>query len=237
VVRDITELKQNQQVLERRVADRTHELAVLNEIAAVVSRSLDLKEILNAALNKAMETMQMEVGTAYSLQDSNGPDEDKTLLLAARYGLSDAFTQRVGPRKVKGSAIHVAAEAQQPVVWAVARYPDPGVKHALELEGVQQVINVPLFAKGQFVGAFNLGTRHERAILPEELSLLASIGQQIAVAVENAHLYDQAEQSAAIAERHRLSRELHDSVTQSLYSVTCYRITIRCIKYNCKSFS
>lgn len=56
----------------------------------------------------------------------------------------------------------------------------------------------------------------------EELSLLASIGQQIAVAVENGILYNQAEQSAAIAERQRLSRELHDSVTQSLYSVTMY---------------
>jgi signal transduction histidine kinase len=42
------------------------------------------------------------------------------------------------------------------------------------------------------------------------------------VAAENARLYDQAEQTAALAERHRLSRELHDSVTQSLYSVTMY---------------
>jgi signal transduction histidine kinase len=72
------------------------------------------------------------------------------------------------------------------------------------------------------VGAFNLGTRHARTVTPEEMSLLSSIGRQIAVAVENARLYDQAEQSAAIAERHRLSRELHDSVTQSLYSVTMY---------------
>jgi signal transduction histidine kinase len=90
------------------------------------------------------------------------------------------------------------------------------------MEGVQQVINIPLFAKGHLIGAFNLGTFHERPITPEELSLLASIGQQVAVAVENAHLYDQAEKSAAIAERHRLSRELHDSVTQSLYSVSMY---------------
>jgi signal transduction histidine kinase len=91
-----------------------------------------------------------------------------------------------------------------------------------EMEGVQQVINVPLFAKGRLVGAFDLGTRHTRLVTPEEMSLLSSIGQQIAIAVENARLYDQAEQSAAIAERHRLSRELHDSVTQSLYSVTMY---------------
>jgi PAS domain S-box-containing protein len=221
-VYDITELKQIQQTLERRVAERTHELAALNEISVVVSRSLDLKEILDAALTKAMGMMQMEVGSAYSLGDNDEPGEEKILLLAASQGLSSEFFQRVGSRRVRGTAIQVAADAQQPVVWLVANYPDLRVKGALEMEAVQQVINVPLFAKGRLVGAFNLGTHNARPITREEISLLSSIGQQIAVAVENAHLYDQAEQSAAIAERHRLSRELHDSVTQSLYSVTMY---------------
>jgi signal transduction histidine kinase len=42
------------------------------------------------------------------------------------------------------------------------------------------------------------------------------------MAVENARLYEQAQQSATYAERSRLARELHDSVTQSLYSLTLY---------------
>ena len=49
-----------------------------------------------------------------------------------------------------------------------------------------------------------------------------AIGRQAALAIENAQLRAQAEQSAAFAERNRLARELHDSVTQSLYSVTLY---------------
>jgi PAS domain S-box-containing protein len=219
---DITDIKQTQEMLEIRVAERTHELSVLHEIAAVVSRSLDLKEILDAAVSKTMEVLQMDVGTAYYLQDNEEPDAEKLLFLAARRGLSAEFPERVGPRRIRGSAIQVAAEAQQPVAWLVANYPDARVKEALELEGVRQVINIPLFAKNRLVGAFNLGNYHERQITPEDMSLLSSIGRQIAIAVENAHLYDQAEKSAAIAERHRLSRELHDSVTQSLYSVTMY---------------
>ena len=71
---------------------------------------------------------------------------------------------------------------QQPVVYLVANHPNPTIKQALELEGVRQVISASLIAKGKLVGAFNLGTRHEREIAPEEMSLLASIGQQIAVA-------------------------------------------------------
>ncbi len=221
-IHDITEIKQTQQTLERRVAERTHELAVLNEIAAVVSRSLDLKEILNAALSKAIETMRMEAGTAYYIQHGDGPDEEQSLVPAARQGLSAEFSTLVGSPPVRGSIVQVAAAAQKPVMWLIEEHPDPRVRQALELEGIRQIVSVPLFAKGKLVGAFNLGTCHERAFSPEEMSLLASIGQQVAIAVENARLYDQAEQSAAIAERHRLSRELHDSVTQSLYSVTMY---------------
>lgn len=222
LVYDVTELKRAQQRLEQRVEERTHKLATLNAIAAVVSGSLDLKQVLNAALSKAMEAMHMEVGSAYSLEDGDTPDEEKHLFFAALQGLSPEFTRRVGSRQVRGTAIQVAMEAHKPLVWLVADYPDPYLKQALELEGVRQVINVPLFAKGKFVGAFNLGTRHEREIAPEEISLLSAIGHQVAVAVENARLYDQAEQSALVAERTRLARELHDSVTQSLYGVTLY---------------
>jgi len=50
--------------------------------------------------------------------------------------------------------------------------------------------------------------------------LLSSIGKQIGVAMENAHLYEQAEQTAITAERGRLARELHDAVTQTLFSAS-----------------
>ena len=221
-VYDITELKETQQNLERRVAERTHELATLNTIAESVSRSLDLHQVLNIALDKAIEAMQMQVGTAYYLQYDDESNADKYLVLATSRGLSEAFLQRIGSRPLEGTAIQLAAMNQRPIIWLIDDYPELSAQQALKAEGVVQVINVPLIAKDKLLGAFNLGTRHTRSITPEELSLLASIGHQIAVAVENARLYDQAERSAALAERTRLARELHDSVTQSLYSVTLY---------------
>lgn len=215
------ELSESYAQLEQRVAARTQELTTLNAIAGVVSSSLDLKAIMNVALVKAMEAVRMEVGTAYSVA-SGDQLEDRELTLAARVGLTPEFSARIGARKIGGTAIHVAAEAQQPVVWRVDNYPDLSVKHALELEGVRQVINVPLSVKGKLVGVLNLGTQTPREIAPEEVALLGAIGQQVGIAVENSHLYERAEESAALAERQRLSRELHDSVTQQLYSVTLY---------------
>jgi signal transduction histidine kinase len=84
--------------------------------------------------------------------------------------------------------------------------------------GVKQVIAIPLMAKGRLVGSLNLSTNQYRTYPPEQIALLKTIGQQIGVAVENAHLYEQAEQTAIAAERGRLARELHDAVTQTLFS-------------------
>jgi signal transduction histidine kinase len=70
------------------------------------------------------------------------------------------------------------------------------------------------------VGAIQLGSAGPRSLSPEELDLLSAIGQQVGVAVENARLHEAVQRTATLEERARLARELHDSVTQSLYSVT-----------------
>jgi signal transduction histidine kinase len=107
-------------------------------------------------------------------------------------------------------------------VGHLADYPEGELRNLLEHEGLQTVISVPLIAQGRMVGAINLGSRTLRSVMPEELLLLASIGQQIGIAVENARLYEQAQQLAIMKERNRLARDLHDSVTQALYGVTLY---------------
>jgi signal transduction histidine kinase len=86
--------------------------------------------------------------------------------------------------------------------------------------GVEQVIAIPLMAKARLVGSLNLSTNQSRTYPPEQITLLKTIGQQIGVAVENAYLYERAEQTAIAAERNRLARELHDAVTQTLFSAS-----------------
>jgi signal transduction histidine kinase len=50
--------------------------------------------------------------------------------------------------------------------------------------------------------------------------LVTAIANQSAMAIENAQLYDKSRQLAALGERQRLARELHDSVSQALYGIS-----------------
>jgi signal transduction histidine kinase len=79
---------------------------------------------------------------------------------------------------------------------------------------------VPIRAKGEVLGVLSVVGAVGQQFSREEVTLLDTIADQIGVAVENARLYQKAEQLAVMKERSRLARELHDSVTQALYSMT-----------------
>jgi nitrate/nitrite-specific signal transduction histidine kinase len=209
------QLRASYATLEKRVADRTRELTTLNAIAGVVSRSLDLREVLQAALDKTLEAVGMAAGAAYRLEE-----DGETPALIAHRGLSEALVGQLTQLPRWAGADGWATRDAQPVVRAVADYPEGPLKTLLETAGLRMVVSVPLTAKGRMLGAITLGSRAVRAVAPEELALLAAIGQQTGVAVENARLYEEAEESATAAERNRLARELHDAVTQTLFSAS-----------------
>jgi len=120
---------------------------------------------------------------------------------------------------LRWSAAGVAGRRGEPMIWTLAELPtESAVRERLATLGVEQVVAIPLMTKGQLAGSLNLSTNQSRTFPLEQIALLKTIGQQIGVAVENARLYEQAEQHAITAERNRLARELHDAVTQTLFS-------------------
>jgi len=212
LILDITEQKNAEaelqtayQTLELRVEERTKELATLNAISSVVNRSLDLNIILNDALDKLLEVTGTDFGVAFQLSgDPQEPEQTPTLLAIAHRGLSETLSRSVTSLRLQGTVLERAwAHGNLPLVWKVAQYPNPELKQALEDEAVVQGISVPIQVKGRLVGAIVLATRQERMHTTEELSLLASIAQQVGVAYENARLYKSERDRHLEAERRR----------------------------------
>ena len=209
------ELRASYAQLEERVVARTRELAALNEISAVVSESLDLEEVLKHALRKTLQVTGLKTGAAYRVSS-----DGTSLSLVAHQGVSPEFIE-IASEQTNDIATQVLVDGvPRPFALTVAEHSDLAMREMLLRQGLVQVIGVPLIAKGRLVGAIRLGTTEFRPITSEERSLLASIGQQVGIAVENAGLYEHAEESAAAAERNRLARDLHDAVTQTLFSAS-----------------
>jgi signal transduction histidine kinase len=217
-----SELQKAYQTLERRVSERTRELEILNTIAAAVTSSLNVTEVFKYAIETTGDALGLEVGAAFRLDDDEAQDPNPRLRLLAHRGLSAGFLPFVERLPLRGSMIELAIPSGGPQAWKPSEYHIEPIRRALEREGLRFGISVPLMAQGKLLGGMVLGSRAERTMSGEEMSLLAAIGQEVSIAVANARLFDRAQQMAALEERNRLAHELHDSVTQSLYSLTLY---------------
>jgi signal transduction histidine kinase len=90
--------------------------------------------------------------------------------------------------------------------------PTPGIT------GTHAELAVPILLGSDVLGIVNVERK-----LPfdaDDAEALRIVADQLAVAIENARLYEAARRGAVLEERHRIARELHDSVTQQLFSAT-----------------
>lgn len=212
IVRDVTELLAARRILEARVAARTRELSALYDVTAVANTSLELQTVLERSLDRIVDLMRCESAsillTSGMLQNAP-PITWRTRTERPPLPCETSWVAEVAAPQV----LTKGAPLVMPVPLCNVRPP-----HA-QNEPVSLIYGgVPVQAKGQTFGVLNVLRTARIAFSREETALLAAIGAQLGGAVENARLYQQAEQLAVVEERQRLARELHDSVTQTLYS-------------------
>jgi signal transduction histidine kinase len=127
--------------------------------------------------------------------------------------------------------------AQQPIIINDVRSDEPmavGYRQVLgawfERPAFQHVTSwmaVPLSVQDRVIGMMSMSRTEAGYFTERHVRLARAIADQASVAIENARLYEQAQQLAAVEERQRLARELHDSVSQALYGVALGARTAR----------
>jgi signal transduction histidine kinase len=212
----LRDVEARNRALTKQVEQRTLELATLNTISEVVNRSLDLTEILNAALDKTIEAMRMDGGLAYRLEEiDSGTTDGPILRLLAHRGVSDEYINLVKVLPLRSTFIAETVTTGKPDVRLINNHPNPVIRKAIEQAKVRLAINVPLLVQGKLVGAFTLASWEMREITPEELSLLTAISQHVGMAMVNAQLYEKAEQrTRELEQRSRVAESLRDIVNK-----------------------
>jgi PAS domain S-box-containing protein len=217
-VSDHTERMKAIELLEQRVVDRTRKLSALYDILEIASDPSDLKTTIRRSLRRVLKAIKGNVG-AIHLFDKTG----EVLQLVAQKDLPEASVAKFVKISVQESMLAGWVVRNNKSLLIPKMSEDERTTDLAESSGLDVYIGVPIVANDLVQGALTvLSDDLSRYTAKEEMELLISVGEQLGVVVENARLRNQAEQLMVLEERNRLARELHDSVTQSLYSVTLF---------------
>ena len=166
------------------------ELHTILKFGTLISSSLKIESVLSNAMKWAEEFINAEASSIYELDE----EKDELFVRIARGEKKDRI-KKIRFKKGEGIAGLVVKTGQPQLINDVGkdkRFSDKfdriiGFK-------TRSMICVPLVSRGKSVGAIQvLNKRSRQPFSKADLEILTSMSQQIAVAMENAKLYQRLE--------------------------------------------
>jgi PAS domain S-box-containing protein len=217
------QLRQSEQRLEQRVEERTRELATLLDISNTVALSIDLEPLLAMILERLKDVVDYDGGAAFRLEAGTlnpvfhrGAISADDLLQIGSH-LEEAV---LGQAAIPGVEQVILADVQGEPALQEAFRRATGAKVGDMAKVVRAWMTVPVTIKQQVYGVLYMYHGQPGRYTEQQARLALPFGNQAAVAIENARIYEQAAALAALEERQYLARELHDAVTQTLFSAS-----------------
>lgn len=205
-------LYQEAQRLAEQVRRRNEHLTVLNALARTAVSTPNVDRMLAAV------TEQIQQGFGYGHVELYMVDEDeRELVIAAQAG--QIKPNEIGYRQpvTRGLLGRTYRTGTTVRVDDVRLDPDYVVYNMPE---TFSELCVPIIAGGRVLAILNLESRRIAAFTDEDVGVLETAADVLASAIESARLYQRAQEAAVLEERSRLARDLHDSISQQLFSMT-----------------
>ncbi|MCB8983431.1 MAG: GAF domain-containing protein [Ardenticatenaceae bacterium] len=199
---DVTERVKLRQDLEDRVVARTQELQMLLEVAATANSSLKLDEMLTRTLDLLVDLVQASRAGVGLIDEATG--QWQATILRPEQNVDPTELEKV---LQAGQSVVQSGETRYIAPNPAAGFLEPGALLPLKIQKRKLGVLVIIGARGSNFTA-------------EQLELFKSIAGQLSIAIEHAYLIEKTEDMAIAAERNRLARELHDAVTQTLFSAS-----------------
>lgn len=174
---------------ENQLRQQNRDLSIVNEISRVVSGSLELDAILEHALDKILADLETEAGEVFLLDENR-----ETLIFKLHRGLFPEAFKEITQFPIGEGFPGIVAQSGKPLVVTDLSTDQRFQRQSVVDIGFQAMASVPLRAKDQVVGVINVADRN-KIFTSEDLNLLTAIGNQIGLAVENARLYSQVEET------------------------------------------
>lgn len=185
-----------------------HVFAALNESLLAISGNLALDAVLQRVVDVARGLIHASFG-AVGVADER--QRLRHLITSPPTGSSaDADAAGIFPALLKSDTPYATSDVQSDSRFAgwPPGYPD-----------LKSFLSVPIVAAGEIVGRFYLGNENTWGFTPEHRGLVELLAPHAGIAITNARLYEQSRELSVVQERNRLARELHDSVTQTMFSM------------------
>ncbi|MHB8142391.1 MAG: ATP-binding protein [Thermoleophilia bacterium] len=181
VARDVSERKR----LEQQVFDRNREFAALNAVSSAVGQWLDLDQVLRAALEQVATLFTAHRACMHVVDPDTGE-----LCLRVWKGGSDEFIRGINRIKPGEGLVGMAAERGEAIARNLDQdYPADTVE-LVAGEGLMSIAAIPMKSKGRLIGVMGLGSERPDRFSRTDLDLLGSVASQVAMAVENALLFE-----------------------------------------------
>jgi signal transduction histidine kinase len=199
---------QNAQLYDK-TRQRLAEIQSLQRVTTALLQQLTLEKVLEIVHREACQLAGARGCALFSLVDGDW------LEVSHSGGVLEWPTGRI---PVAGSLIGRAVVGGEPLL-----IDDPSdlARAAHPVSQLACLLIIPMRLGESVVGALSVADK-PGGFTQDDVRLLSIFADAAAIAIDRAQLHQQAAQLAVVEERQRLARELHDSVTQALYSVTLY---------------